>query len=140
MPAYFDSIIPTHYFRYGPFREIKCLIELRSCTEQDSSMHGLPLSQQIYLEKSASPLQHCNDRGAAYFYWLRFLMVHRCGYNIHNFRYGTCRKRKVYNQMSAVIKELMKHLETVRDWLPYYIRRRAYVLCDFSSWLLYFMV
>jgi hypothetical protein len=71
------------------------------------------LFQQIYLEKSASPLQHCNDCVATYFYWLRFLMVHRCRYDVHNFRYGTCRKRKVSNQMSAVIKELIKHVRSV---------------------------
>jgi len=57
------------------------------------------LFQQIYLEKSRSPLQHCSDGGVAYFYWIRLLIFHRCRYHVHNFRYGTFRKRKGSNQM-----------------------------------------
>jgi hypothetical protein len=68
------------------------------------------LFQQIYLEKPGSRLQHISDGGAAYFDWIRLLMFHRCRNHVHIFRYGTFRKREVSNQMSAVSKELMKHV------------------------------
>jgi len=97
------------------------------------------LFQQIYLEKPGCPLQHSSDCGAAYFYWIRLLMFHRCRYHVHDFRYGTFRKSKVSNQMSVSSKELMKHvyLDTDKDWLSYYTKRRAQILYNFSSSLPY---
>jgi len=39
---------------------------------------------------------------------------------------GDLQTKQISNQMNAVNKELMKHvyLDTVRDWLSYYTRRR----------------
>jgi len=81
------------------------------------------LIQQIYLEKPGRPVQHSSECGAACFYWIRLLMFRRCRYHVHSFRYGKFRKHKVSNQMSASSKEVMKHvyLDTVRDWLSYYL-------------------